>query len=243
MFTHLSVVRFDWRDALNLEHHLTEEEMMVRDQFHAYCQEKLIIVLLIFQPSDLTGGMPWTWNITWPRMRWWYGTSSTRTVRRNSCPGCSWPTDWKVSKWMILCCFGMSSSFMIHLLYHLLAFKVIRHNEIRVMYVFLVYLSIGSGSVILLRPKMGLVPQNMTSLACQQYTNTEHIPMERYHPVVSIMLSYMNLKKHSVKNCVVVKWKSTKFLVWLTVLFSQMRQPSVMIPTISGVSEWSIFPS
>ena len=32
------------------------------------------------------------------------------------------------------------------------------------------------------------------------------------------------------------------FLGWLTVLFSQMRQPSVMISTISGVSEWSIFP-
>ena len=35
--------------------------------------------------------------------------------------------------------------------------------------------------------------------------------MERYHPVVSIMLSYMNLKKHSVKIRVVAKWKSTKF--------------------------------
>ena len=54
----------------------------------------------------------------------------------------------------------------------------------------------GSGSVILLRPKMGLVPpkHDVISMPTQQYTNTEHIPMERYHPVVSIMLSYMSLK-------------------------------------------------
>ncbi|XP_069127812.1 glutaryl-CoA dehydrogenase, mitochondrial-like [Argopecten irradians] len=33
---------FDWRDALNLESLLTEEEIMVRDQFRSYCQEKLM---------------------------------------------------------------------------------------------------------------------------------------------------------------------------------------------------------
>ena len=55
----------------------------------------------------------------------------------------------------------------------------------------------GSGSVILLRPKLGLVPpkHDVISMPTQQYTNTKHIPMERYHPVVSIMLSYMNRKK------------------------------------------------
>uniref|UniRef100_A0A2C9JRI0 glutaryl-CoA dehydrogenase (ETF) n=1 Tax=Biomphalaria glabrata TaxID=6526 RepID=A0A2C9JRI0_BIOGL len=35
-------VEFNWRDALNLESHLTEEEIIVRDQFRAYCQEKLM---------------------------------------------------------------------------------------------------------------------------------------------------------------------------------------------------------
>ena len=59
------------------------------------------------------------------------------------------------------------------------------------------YKNYGSGSVILLRPKMGLVPpkHDVISMPTQQYTNTKHIPMERYHPVVSIMLSFMNRKK------------------------------------------------
>jgi len=34
--------KFDWRDALNLESQLTEDEIMIRDAFHAYCQEKLM---------------------------------------------------------------------------------------------------------------------------------------------------------------------------------------------------------
>ncbi|XP_005098406.1 glutaryl-CoA dehydrogenase, mitochondrial [Aplysia californica] len=33
---------FDWRDAFNLESCLTEEEIIVRDQFRAYCQDKLM---------------------------------------------------------------------------------------------------------------------------------------------------------------------------------------------------------
>merc|ERR1711997_248717 len=35
-------VQFDFKDALNLECRLTEEEVMVRDVFHDYCQEKLM---------------------------------------------------------------------------------------------------------------------------------------------------------------------------------------------------------
>ena len=35
-------VEFNYRDALNLECRLTEEEVMVRDVFHDYCQEKLM---------------------------------------------------------------------------------------------------------------------------------------------------------------------------------------------------------
>merc|ERR1712236_128841 len=34
--------QFDYKDALNLECRLTEEEIMVRDVFHDYCQEKLL---------------------------------------------------------------------------------------------------------------------------------------------------------------------------------------------------------
>ena len=33
--------KFDWKDALNLESQLTEEEIMIRDACHSYCQEKL----------------------------------------------------------------------------------------------------------------------------------------------------------------------------------------------------------
>eukprot|EP00064_Thunnus_orientalis_P004828 superscaffoldBa00000453_g4841 len=35
-------VQFNWRDALDLEGQLTEEEIMIRDSFRTYCQEKLM---------------------------------------------------------------------------------------------------------------------------------------------------------------------------------------------------------
>ncbi|XP_077981045.1 glutaryl-CoA dehydrogenase, mitochondrial-like [Glandiceps talaboti] len=38
---------FDWQDALLLNDQLTEEEIMVRDQFHDYCQEKLMPRILM----------------------------------------------------------------------------------------------------------------------------------------------------------------------------------------------------
>jgi glutaryl-CoA dehydrogenase len=34
-------VEFDWKDALNLESQLTEDERMVRDTAYDYCQEQL----------------------------------------------------------------------------------------------------------------------------------------------------------------------------------------------------------
>merc|ERR1711993_228076 len=37
-----STVSFDWKDHLNLESQLTEEEIMIRDVAHDYCQEKLL---------------------------------------------------------------------------------------------------------------------------------------------------------------------------------------------------------
>ena len=104
----------------------------------------------------------------------------------------------------------------------------------------------GSGSVILLRPKMGLVPpkHDVISMPTQQYTNTKHIPMER---VSSCSFHYAELYelKKSIRWKIVLPRSENRqnFWGWLTVLFSQMRQPSVMIPTISGVSEWSIFHS
>lgn len=35
-------VPFNWRDALDLESQLTEEEIMIRDSFRDYCQDKLM---------------------------------------------------------------------------------------------------------------------------------------------------------------------------------------------------------
>lgn len=35
-------VSFDWRDPLNLESQLTEDERLMRDSFKTYCQEKLM---------------------------------------------------------------------------------------------------------------------------------------------------------------------------------------------------------
>ena len=39
--------QFDWRDALNLESQLTDEEKMVRDQFKQYCDDKLMPRILM----------------------------------------------------------------------------------------------------------------------------------------------------------------------------------------------------
>ena len=38
----LTAAEFDWQDALNLESLLTEDEIILRDQFRSYCQEKLL---------------------------------------------------------------------------------------------------------------------------------------------------------------------------------------------------------
>jgi len=38
-------IRFDWQDPFLLEQQLTEEERMIRDSAHAYCQDKLTCVL------------------------------------------------------------------------------------------------------------------------------------------------------------------------------------------------------
>ncbi|XP_071800381.1 glutaryl-CoA dehydrogenase, mitochondrial-like [Asterias amurensis] len=46
-------VVFDWKDALNLERLLTEEEVMVRDQMHAYCQEKLMPRILMGNRNEV----------------------------------------------------------------------------------------------------------------------------------------------------------------------------------------------
>jgi len=46
-------VEFDFRDALNLECRLTEEEVMVRDVFHQYCQEKLMPRVLMANRNEV----------------------------------------------------------------------------------------------------------------------------------------------------------------------------------------------
>ena len=52
----------------------------------------------------------------------------------------------------------------------------------------------GCSSVILLHPKVGVEPpkHDVISMPTQQYTNTNYISLEKSHPVVSIMLRYMD---------------------------------------------------
>lgn len=45
-------VLFNWKDPLNLESMLTEEEIMVRDQFRNYCQEKLMPRILMANRNE-----------------------------------------------------------------------------------------------------------------------------------------------------------------------------------------------
>uniref|UniRef100_A0A1A8MAN2 Glutaryl-CoA dehydrogenase, mitochondrial n=2 Tax=Nothobranchius pienaari TaxID=704102 RepID=A0A1A8MAN2_9TELE len=46
-------VQFDWRDALDLEGQLTEEEVMIRDSFRTYCQEKLMPRILMANRNEV----------------------------------------------------------------------------------------------------------------------------------------------------------------------------------------------
>ncbi|XP_074641602.1 glutaryl-CoA dehydrogenase, mitochondrial-like [Tubulanus polymorphus] len=48
-----SLTRFNWKDALNLESQLTDEEKMVRDQFHTYCQDKLMPRVLMANRNEV----------------------------------------------------------------------------------------------------------------------------------------------------------------------------------------------
>lgn len=45
-------VKFDYRDAFNLETQLTEEEILIRDQVKAYCQEKLFPRILLANRNE-----------------------------------------------------------------------------------------------------------------------------------------------------------------------------------------------
>merc|ERR1719354_1061002 len=45
--------RFNWKDPLNLESALTEEEIMVRDQVHAYAQEKLMSRIILANRNEV----------------------------------------------------------------------------------------------------------------------------------------------------------------------------------------------
>lgn len=45
-------MQFNWRDALELEGLLTEEEIMIRDSFRTYCQEKLMPRILMANRNE-----------------------------------------------------------------------------------------------------------------------------------------------------------------------------------------------
>ncbi|KAM8824129.1 glutaryl-CoA dehydrogenase-like [Synchiropus picturatus] len=46
-------VQFNWRDALELEGQLTEEEIMIRDSFRTYCQEKLMPRIVLANRNEV----------------------------------------------------------------------------------------------------------------------------------------------------------------------------------------------
>ncbi|XP_008281981.1 glutaryl-CoA dehydrogenase, mitochondrial-like [Stegastes partitus] len=46
-------VQFNWRDALELEGQLTEEEILIRDSFRTYCQEKLMPRILLANRNEV----------------------------------------------------------------------------------------------------------------------------------------------------------------------------------------------
>uniref|UniRef100_A0A3B5AUY0 Glutaryl-CoA dehydrogenase b n=1 Tax=Stegastes partitus TaxID=144197 RepID=A0A3B5AUY0_9TELE len=48
-----SAAPFNWRDALELEGQLTEEEILIRDSFRTYCQEKLMPRILLANRNEV----------------------------------------------------------------------------------------------------------------------------------------------------------------------------------------------
>ena len=46
------LVTFSWEDALKLETQLNEEEILIRDQFRSYCQEKLMPRILLANRNE-----------------------------------------------------------------------------------------------------------------------------------------------------------------------------------------------
>lgn len=56
MFWLSAKVSFNWRDALELEGQLTEEEIMIRDSFRDYCQEKLMPRILMANRNERKQG-------------------------------------------------------------------------------------------------------------------------------------------------------------------------------------------
>uniref|UniRef100_A0A3B5B2N0 Acyl-CoA dehydrogenase/oxidase N-terminal domain-containing protein n=1 Tax=Stegastes partitus TaxID=144197 RepID=A0A3B5B2N0_9TELE len=50
---HNHIVQFNWRDALELEGQLTEEEILIRDSFRTYCQEKLMPRILLANRNEV----------------------------------------------------------------------------------------------------------------------------------------------------------------------------------------------
>ncbi|KAG8537242.1 hypothetical protein GDO81_024841, partial [Engystomops pustulosus] len=50
---HIARVQFDWRDALSLDSRLTEDEVMIRDSFRSYCQERLMPRILMANRQEV----------------------------------------------------------------------------------------------------------------------------------------------------------------------------------------------
>ena len=84
-----TAVTFDWKDPLNLESKLTEEEIMIRDVAHQYCQEKLLPRVVLANRNeifhrDIVNEMG-ELGLLGPTIKG-YGCSGTKKSNNNSIP-------------------------------------------------------------------------------------------------------------------------------------------------------------
>jgi len=52
MIVGIFTAKFNWEDPLNLESQLTQDEIMIRDSFRSFCEEKLMPRVLLAHRNE-----------------------------------------------------------------------------------------------------------------------------------------------------------------------------------------------
>ena len=112
----------------------------------------------------------------------------------------------------------------------------------------MITIHVGCRSVILLRPKIGSgTPKTWRHKHANTAIYQYKLHIIRKVSSCSCSFHYAEIygPNQNIQWQFELPWSENqqKFLGWLTVLCSQMRQVFINIPTISGVSKWSVFPS